>query len=459
MRQANNNQKFIDLRKQHPSFVFESYNVTYLGDALKVVFEFSIDDKIKFQPELIFSIRNNNLPQKLSDIDIRNFVFHIGMIELISYWKATCSPQILIKPHLLEKEQITWWKKLYFNGLGEFFYLNGISTDIHSFVEIKSLSDSKLAVQRFNLPDKVLIPIGGGKDSIVSVELLKKGKREVTPLVLNMNAARERSIRSAGFALKNAIVVSRTIDPKLLELNNLGYLNGHTPFSSVLAFTSILVAVMNGYKHIALSNESSANESTVVDTQVNHQYSKSYEFETDFRNYISSYISPDLNYFSFLRPLNELQIAKLFSKYKSYFQIFRSCNVGSKTDEWCGKCPKCLFTYIILSPFISEEELMQIFSAPLLDDEALIPIFDELIGNAPEKPFECVGTLDDVNGALAMILKNHHSLKLPALLEYYLKTDQAQLYKTVDTDLLLNNLNTFHHLDANFLSLLKSELK
>jgi hypothetical protein len=208
-----------------------------------------------------------------------------------------------------------------------------------------------------------------------------------------------------------------------------------------------------------LSNESSANESTIAGSNVNHQYSKSYEFESDFRNYVRKYISRDLNYFSFLRPLNELQIAALFSKFSKYFPVFRSCNVGSKKDEWCGKCPKCLFTNIILSPFLTETELHLIFGKNLLADKALLPIFEELIGIGTTKPFECVGTLDDVNAALVLTTAKHQESKLPFLLEYYLKTAAFASNKNLNTNKLLTEINSEHFLSSSFFSILKSKLK
>lgn len=451
--------KYIQLRKQHPSFVFENYHINLAKHELRLKFEFTLNKDLNFSPELIFPIRNEFFKKRISEIEINNLVFHIGMIELISYWKASCSPKIIIKPHFLDADQINWWKKLYFYGLGEFFHLNGITTDLNSFVDIKVGSDSVLPVQGFDLKEKVLVPVGGGKDSIVSLETLKEGNLALSPLVLNMNPSRERSIRTAGFSPSETIEIRRTIDPKLLELNKQGYLNGHTPFSSVLAFTSILAAVIYNHKHIALSNESSANESTLVNSNINHQYSKSFEFESDFRNYVSKYISPDLNYFSFLRPLNEFQIAGLFSESTNYFPVFRSCNVGSKKDVWCGKCPKCLFTYIILSPYVTAIQLKKIFSKNLFDDPNLTPVFDKLVGNADNKPFECVGTLNDVNAALLITLKNFKSKKLPALLEHY--QNSAAFFKNKDLKIskLEKELNSEHFLTPDFLSLLKSKLK
>ena len=92
----------------------------------------------------------------------------------------------------------------------------------------------------------------------------------------------------------------------MLELNKKGYLNGHTPFSAIMAFSSIIAAYLNGLKFIALSKESSANESTIKDSYINPQYSKSYEFEKDYRYYDSTLVNSGVYYFSFLRPINEL---------------------------------------------------------------------------------------------------------------------------------------------------------
>jgi len=55
-----------------------------------------------------------------------NLVFNLGLIELLSYWKATCSREIEVQTHNLDKDQINWWKDLIFEGMGQFFYENKI---------------------------------------------------------------------------------------------------------------------------------------------------------------------------------------------------------------------------------------------------------------------------------------------------------------------------------------------
>ena len=449
MAKKDRSKKFHSLRQQYPHFVYKSYKIVKNKKSIHLSFEFQLSDEIVFKPELKIPFRNFFHVEKLSDSDLNNFVFHIGMIELISYWKATCSPQIIIKPQKLNKDQIKWWKKIYFFGLSEFFYLNNIEVDEDNFVEIVSKSDCELSPVSLSLNNSIIVPIGGGKDSIVSLELLKN-KNQIRPFLLNPIDAGLKTVKTAGFSLDEIIEVQRFLDPKLLELNNKGYLNGHTPFSALLAFVSIFVAALSGIKNIALSNESSANEATISNTKINHQYSKSLEFEADFRKYVKKYISEDINYFSFLRPLSELQIAKLFSGFPEYFPVFRSCNAGSKKGIWCGKCPKCLFTFIILSPFIPQNELIDIFKKNLFDDKNLLPVFNQLIGNNTEKPFECVGTIEEVNVALVLTIRKQASENLPILLNYYKNSLQYKTYKNIEIKKLLNSYDENNFLESKF---------
>ena len=217
----------------------------------------------------------------------------------------------------------------------------------------------------------------------------------------------------------------------MLELNKKGFLNGHTPFSALVAFSSIIAARMRGLSYIALSNESSANESTVLGSTVNHQYSKSFKFEQDFHRYEQEYLPGSAYYFSMLRPLSEFQIAKYFATKKQYHSIFRSCNAGSKTDSWCGHCPKCLFVYLILSPFLTRQEVRDIFGRDMLEDVSMKPLLEQLTGVCQEKPFECVGSRDEINTAIVLTIDRLESEKeeLPLLLAYYKALGLYDRYK------------------------------
>ena len=276
---------------------------------------------------------------------------------------------------------------------------------------------------------------------------------------MNPRGATLECVRIAGFGNDGFIEVNRRIDPLLLELNAKGFLNGHTPFSAMLAFYSLLVSAISGHRHIALSNESSANEPTVMGTEVNHQYSKSFAFESDFRQYVKDYISPDFNYFSFLRPLNELQIARQFARQVKYYPVFKSCNAGSKTDSWCCNCPKCLFAFTILSPFIPAIELIHIFGKNLFEMPGMLVYLKELTGITEVKPFECVGTVDEVNAALHMFIAKHQHTKLPLLIDYYTNTTNYSPGNSRLVEKLLTEFNSEHFLEPGFLEIIKQNNK
>ena len=452
---ASNQKKYNTYRLTFGEMVYESYSYSVDAEGLKLEFAFRLNDKIVFRPTAAIPRRpflDFNQPKELMDI----LVFNIGMIELVSYWKCVCPPVVRVLPHSLDDEQIRFWKKLYFNGLGEFFYTNGINASQDDFMTIVSNPQSAVSWQATQAlkPSSTqaitnyLVPIGGGKDSVVTLEALRP--RGVRPLIMNPRGATTLCAERGGFSPEETLVINRRIDPLLLDLNAKGCLNGHTPFSAMLAFYTLLSATLSGVRNVALSNENSANESTVAGSSVNHQYSKSLEFENDFRRYVSRYVTPDVNYFSYLRPLSELQIAKLFSQEKKYFDVFKSCNAGSKQDIWCGRCAKCLFAYIILSPFIEPETLNSIFGKSMLDDCELRGFFEELTGHTESKPFECVGTISEVNTALMMAKQRWYTDgNAPKLLKAFEYSGEQVSLKTLFPE---------HNLSPEELETLKTKL-
>ena len=461
MKRTDNQSKFDAFRKMFSTFTFERQSVKRENGALSLAFDFNLDDRYHFRPTLEIPAKPffdwDNLPENL----LQRLAFQIGMTELVSYWKIACPKKVVVKPFVLTENQIKFWKKLYYNGLGEFLYLNSISVSeadlmqIETMLPIDSFSTNTAFARNdmdssISFEEKVLVPIGGGKDSVVTLECLRN-EMPIIPLIVNPRGATLNCVETAGYKENEYIVINRTLDPTMLQLNAEGYLNGHTPFSALLAFISVLVAFGSRSKYVALSNENSANESTVPGTNINHQYSKSFEFERDFRNYVAENLNDKVQYFSFLRPLSELQIAKLFAQCEAYHPVFRSCNVGSKTDSWCCHCPKCLFTWIILSPFLSREKLVSIFGKDLMADESLQPIFEELNGTAPVKPFECVGTVEEVRACMKVA-----GISTGSMTAGFVKVPELVEEPTVEE--ILNRFNTQHFLPAQFEQILKSRL-
>lgn len=447
----NNQNKFIELRNKYPEFIYEKYTIIFDETNINIKYYFTIPNLETFTPEI--KISKEYIKTNYNEEYLDYLVFQIGLIELISYCKCTCSKNIIIKANYIDAEQIKFLKKLYYNGLGEFLYTNNI------VVEEKNLFNISCTFPKKDLPkisyqgEGNLISVGGGKDSCVSLEILKNEENN-SCFIINPKTPSLETCKKAGYQASEIIKVERILDKKIIELNKLGYLNGHTPFSSIVAFISYLCAYLLGKKYIILSNESSANEATVKGTNINHQYSKTYEFEKDFTEYMTKSIGLDIKYFSLLRGLSEFNIAKLFSNYKKYHQVFKSCNLGSKNKEWnwCCNCPKCLFVYIILSPFLTKEERINIFTEELYNREDLLKTFLEILGYSETKPFECVGTSIEARYAVSLVISKYQG-KLPYLLDYYQKNYPLEL----DGKKILE-YNHENNLDEYFDNLVKKEL-
>jgi len=263
------------------------------------------------------------------------------------------------------------------------------------------------------------VPFAGGRDSIVTLENLKEQKKEISLFTVNPIAKIQKTVKASG--IKKQIIVKRIFDKKLLELNKRGFLNGHTPFTAVLSFISVVCAIIFDYKNIAFSNEKSANEGNIkyLNKIINHQWAKSSEFEKIFKTYCKKYLAKDLNYFSYLRKYGELEISKMLTKYPQYFSVFSSCNAGMRINakerpasaqgfgeaRWCGDCPKCLFVYMSLYPFLGKKQLFEIFGEDVFKNKKLLPTMKALLEKGSIKPFECVGTRAESRKAFDLCFK------------------------------------------------------
>ncbi len=447
------NEKFLQFREDYPSFSYDGWQLTKENDVIKIVFDFSIDGLCEFHPSTEISVADLEIANDYNSETAQKIIFNLGMVELISYWKCACPKTVNIKCGYLSEKDIKWYKKLYFGGLSEFFYINGIDTDEEEFMVIKVNEELKHHThpQVYNSKGINLTPVGGGKDSCVTASLLKDFRDKNMFFTVNDQQARTDTVLAAGYSEKDIIKTYRTIDKNLLNLNSQGFLNGHTPFSAIVAFLSLYCAYLVGGKYIILSNESSANETNIEGVNVNHQYSKSYEFEEDFTAYVERNIFgyDGVEYFSLLRPFSELQIAKMFASLPQYHDTFRSCNRGSKKNVWCGKCAKCLFVFTILSPFIEYDRLVSIFGNDMLNDPDCTADFDGLAGITKLKPFECVGTKSEFNFALMRLCEKleKDGKELPLLCRRFKENVDES---TIDKN-LLKEYNALNNVPEEFL--------
>lgn len=383
------------------TFIFDSYEFNPLK--AQIILRYGFNDGTEFEEVLTLPDTNftNTSPELLE-----NVLFNLHLIGGISYYKAACPKKIEIRSGALSPDQAEFWNKLYTQGLGEFFYKNDI--DFRELIQFPSVDGHSPMPQPASKTGKKLLPFGGGKDSYVSLKMLEKKGESFTTFVLGEHPQILNFLEKIG---QSPLIVKRQLSPELFKLNKEGALNGHIPISAYIAFLTVVVAALYDYDEIVLSNEKSANQGNVMlhGMEINHQYSKSLEFEEDFTAYVKDFITPDITYYSLLRPYTELEIAEKFAKHPEAFPLFTSCNRNFKIQnndgkkQWCGECPKCAFVFLMLAPFIPRPEMIEIFGKDLLADPALNSTYAELRGEQGIKPFECVGTPEEVKEAFGLL--------------------------------------------------------
>lgn len=315
-----------------------------------------------------------------------------------SYFKAAVPANI--EASAVSDVDADFWDALYSEGLGEFYYRNGLYTDervrAHFPRGLVRQSGEGLTAR----PDSTLVLIGGGKDSALVADIVRN--TGVPAAALSMGDSRwiRQSASASGLPLH---VVRRALDRKLLDLNSRGAWNGHIPISTCIAFVSSLVAYAGGYANVLVGNERGAEEHNIElnGVAVNHQWSKTLRFEKSFRLWCNRHCPQGPSYFSLLRPMSEIYIARRFAKLPSQLPNFSSCNAnfrqlpGEDNHRWCGRCPKCVFVCLLLSPHLDEKNINEIFGGNFLANEYNRPVLEELLGVREIKPWECVGTINE----------------------------------------------------------------
>lgn len=378
-------------------FLFKRYAFDTTSGNLSLLYKYA--EGPQFEEKLAFPPPFRALsPAETAALD-RAFRL-IFLLSGVSYYKSYIPKTLRCEAFALSHSMASFIEKTYRNGLAEFAYKNNIVVEPHvAATAIDIPSPISLA-----LPRRSLTPIGGGKDSVVTVECLRKAEESQTLFVVAGGGIVAAPIRETiSYAKLPSIAVKRIISPTLLELNKKDALNGHVPITAIVSSIAVATAILYGFDTIIFSNEQSASAPNVRlgNLEINHQYSKSLSFEVDFANVIHAHISPDINYFSLLRPLTEAEIARRFAKLEGYHPVFRSCNTAFRQEEkergktWCCACPKCRFVFLALAPFLDKEKLTQIFGANLLADPFQLEGYRELCGLSAHKPFECVGEIEE----------------------------------------------------------------
>ena len=382
-------------------------------------------------PELVEHIEFPDAPALRPEREAA-FMAALNLLHLIagvSYYKAGVPGEIVVDSAPLDRATAELLDEIYLHGLAEFAYQNKL--DLRGRIHFPRNRQTSVSAPTLNLQRRTLVPIGGGKDSLVSVEMLKSVDEPMTAVWVGDSALIAACAQRTGLPLLN---IKRRLASELFEYNRLGAWNGHIPVTAINSAILLCAAIVYGYDAIAFSNERSASEATLEyeGRQVNHQWSKSIDFERRLREYTKSHIAADLDYFSLLRPWSELAVTRAFAEGSRYDDVFSSCNRNFRiraerpADRWCGQCPKCHFVFLALAPFVAKPRLLAIFGRNLLDDAALAPGFDALLEYREHKPFECVGEGRESRAAMHF-LAQRPEWREDALVARYVEEIEPQL--------------------------------
>ena len=391
-------------------FYFEKFSFDFKN--LKAHFFYSFDKKEKFEEVIDFSCDKefNNI----YDINIlNNFLFNLFIALWISYYKIFPVDDLFVEMWYLKKSQIDFWKKFYLYWLWEFFVKNNFEIPKFNFINLDN--NCNTSYNYCNLKsEKSLLMWWWGKDSIVSYNFIKNIEFDIF-VVGKLDKIKQNTIK---ITWKCPIILKRDISKNLFKLNEKWYYNWHVPITWIIAFISLVFSYLYNYKYTILSNEKSSSEENMIYKwiKINHQYSKSFEFEKDFSKYVIENITNNIKYFSLLRWMYEYKISKEFSNCQDFFSSFSSCNNNFKINwkiinkNWCCNCEKCAFVFLILSNFINLDKLVNIFWENLFDKKNLLGTFILLIWFWDNKPFECVWTYEEsfisIYNAIAKYKKN-----------------------------------------------------
>jgi hypothetical protein len=333
----------------------------------------------------------------------------LHLVAGVSYYKAAVPPAITIDGYAIDADTAALLTDVYEHGLGEFAYCNGLS--LRGKVRFPVADPVALVASAAGLSSRALVAIGGGKDSLVSIEALRAAGVAATVAWIGSSQLIAACGQRTGLPLLN---IGRELAPALFDLNRRGALNGHIPVTAINSAILVLAALLYGCDQVVFSNERSASYGSLIPGtgEVNHQWSKGWAFERAFGEYVQRRIATDLHYYSLLRPWSELAVARQFARLDHYDAHFSSCNrnfhlLGARpASRWCGQCPKCRFVFLALAPFMPKPRLVGIFGRNLLDEPGQEAGYDALIEYRDHKPFECVGEGSESRAAFAALTQS-----------------------------------------------------
>jgi UDP-N-acetyl-alpha-D-muramoyl-L-alanyl-L-glutamate epimerase len=408
------------LREAYPVFRISGVRATRGQSGVRLEFAFAAGP-LEFRPAVELTGLSREESALVTAPTARRMVRALAIIEAFSYWKALCSPVIEVAIPPPDDAELDWWQAFWPGAMGEFFYRNGIDYAEPGFLVVKAAADPEPAGLTGGgpgerTPGPPLVMFSGGKDSLALARVVRSGGAPADFFLYNA-ASRQRALAESLAGGGRFVEVRREILPGLLRLNAAGHPNGHTPFSAYLAVAAMLAGYLRGSEFALAGNSRSDDEPNVesyLGRPVNHQWTKSYEFEAALSSYRDRWLPGAPAYCSPLRPLYELQIiASLSDDIDGYLRT-ASCN-RVRGDGWCRSCAKCAWVFLATAALFGHDLAVAKTGGDMFADPGLAPLYAEMAGLTGPKPFECTGSEDEVRTAIRAVTRGHAPGDFPAL--------------------------------------------
>jgi len=384
--------------------MFKFLNYAFNPQTLVAEFYYQGIDKIIFTEKVAFAKPKSTINYNPELLDRALFLAFV--LIGTSYYKSHPTTGVEL-PQPIDEFQARFFNTVYQEGLSQFAFENQLTrADLAHFVATPNYHTTRpLAYKGTGM----LALQSGGKDSLLTAALLREQGINFTPWFIGYGNNNHPQVIDK-VSDQPPQIVKRLIDHT--NLQKTAGRNGHVPITYIVMSLALIQAILNDKNTVITSIAQEGNEphGMVGDLAINHQWSKSWPAEQLFAKYVATYISPDLHIGSPLRKYSELKIAELFVKkcWQNYGDKFSSCNranyaQGGDSSKlvWCGNCAKCANSYLLFCPFLPAETFTATFaSQDLFSNPQLIEIFKGLLGvDGVMKPFECVGTIDELRYA------------------------------------------------------------
>ena len=409
------------LRGEYPVFRIEDARAVPGPTGVRLEFAFAAG-ALRFRPVVEFTGLLPDEAGRVVTVTAQRMVRALAIVEAFSYWKALCSPVIEVALPAPDAAELDWWQAFWPGAMGEFFYRNQIDYTAPGFLVIRGPASAggpgggEPARDAPGGPPLVLF--SGGKDSLALARIVaaSAGAAPVDFFLYNPGE-RLRGLAGSLASGGRLVEVRRAILPELLALNAAGHPNGHTPFSAYLAFAAMFAGYLRGNGPVMAGNSRSDDEPNVrsyLGRPVNHQWTKSYEFEAAARSYRDRWLPGAPGYSSPLRPLYEVQIiASLAGDVDTYLRTV-SCN-QARGGGWCRSCAKCAWVFLATAALFGHDLAIRKTGGDMFADPALSGVYQEMAGLTGVKPFECTGSEDEVRAAIQAVGQGKPPEAYPAL--------------------------------------------